>query len=459
MARGSSGNCSNSSSSSSSSRNREEIGEQRSIMACLADDTLLEVLRHLPTRYLLHAVALVCRRWRRLCESRLVYELVPPLWTPTYNPWGDMTEGRILKLAKQHASTLVTIQLHGLKQLNGKALEETCMELPHLHHLEVVSCPQVTVADYSRISKNLPSHLSTLVLLNLPQNGIVSNTSDISSCDDFIETLQKHYQSLQKLALDIFGSPGALDGLLQACHGLVSLNLNSNTLGWHHVGCIFQSCLSLCELSLISALLDNNDEQDTIPMNKTKVFNSNSLSETIPNSLVLLRLYKSTKQSVAWESEPGVHLLRARGQQLQQLHAHGLFNSSWYIIHTLCFNLKCLDLSHSNAQTYVLTKLEESAIVRLVQQLKKLEDLALPAATDRILFELGVHCPHLSKFFFQGHGPRLQLPAQSQVTDFGVSSLAQGCPKLHVLSLEGCDKVTITSARYVTSSFLPIFIL
>jgi hypothetical protein len=98
-------------------------------------------------------------------------------------------------------------------------------------------------------------------------------------------------------------------------------------------------------------------------------------------------------------------------------------------------------------------------IVRLVQQLKKLEDLALPAATDRILFELGGHCPHLSKFFFQGHGPRLQMPAQSQVTDFGVSSLAQGCPKLHVLSLEGCDKVTITSARYVTSSFLPIFIL
>jgi len=40
-------------------------------------------------------------------------------------------------------------------------------------------------------------------------------------------------------------------------------------------------------------------------------------------------------------------------------------------------------------------------IVRLVQQLKKLEDLALPAATDRILFELGGHCPHLSKFFFQ----------------------------------------------------------
>ncbi len=73
MARGSSNNRSNSSSSSSSSsRNREEIGEQRSIMACLTDDTLLEVLRHLPTRYLLHAVALVCRRWRRLCESRLV---------------------------------------------------------------------------------------------------------------------------------------------------------------------------------------------------------------------------------------------------------------------------------------------------------------------------------------------------------------------------------------------------
>jgi hypothetical protein len=68
MARGSSNNRSN----SSSSRNREEIGEQRSIMACLTDDTLLEVLRHLPTRYLLHAVALVCRRWRRLCESRLV---------------------------------------------------------------------------------------------------------------------------------------------------------------------------------------------------------------------------------------------------------------------------------------------------------------------------------------------------------------------------------------------------
>ncbi len=86
MARGSSGNCSNSSSSSSSSRNREEIGEQRSIMACLADDTLLEVLRHLPTRYLLHAVALVCRRWRRLCESRLVWCFFFPLNPSPHEP-------------------------------------------------------------------------------------------------------------------------------------------------------------------------------------------------------------------------------------------------------------------------------------------------------------------------------------------------------------------------------------
>lgn len=55
-----------------SSRDVEESGEDLAMVSRLGDDTLLNILHRLPTRYLLSAVALVCRHWKRLCEDHLV---------------------------------------------------------------------------------------------------------------------------------------------------------------------------------------------------------------------------------------------------------------------------------------------------------------------------------------------------------------------------------------------------
>lgn len=55
-----------------SSRDVEENGEDMAIVSSLGDDTLLNILHRLPTRYLLSTVALVCRHWKRLCKDHLV---------------------------------------------------------------------------------------------------------------------------------------------------------------------------------------------------------------------------------------------------------------------------------------------------------------------------------------------------------------------------------------------------
>ena len=50
----------------------EETGEDMAITNFLGDDTVLNVLQRIPTRALLSVMALVCRRWRRLCQEHLV---------------------------------------------------------------------------------------------------------------------------------------------------------------------------------------------------------------------------------------------------------------------------------------------------------------------------------------------------------------------------------------------------
>ena len=55
-----------------SSRDVEESGEDMAMVSSLGDDTLLNILHRLPTRYLLSTVALVCRHWKRLCQGHLV---------------------------------------------------------------------------------------------------------------------------------------------------------------------------------------------------------------------------------------------------------------------------------------------------------------------------------------------------------------------------------------------------
>lgn len=53
----------------------EETGEDMAVTNSLGDDTMLNILQRIPTRALLSVMALVCRRWRRLCQEHLVRNL------------------------------------------------------------------------------------------------------------------------------------------------------------------------------------------------------------------------------------------------------------------------------------------------------------------------------------------------------------------------------------------------
>lgn len=442
-----------------------ETGEDMGITNLLGDDSMLNVLQRIPTRALLSVMALVCRRWRRLCQEHLVHDLTPPLFSIHDKPWGSLTDMQIMDLAKRHASTLESIELCGLKQLNEDDVHNVFASLPCLRHLTIASDPPVITSNLQGLVHQLPGQLVTLDLHATGFSNSVFSTPNSrplppSITDNFVGVLCLRCPNLERLILDAdsFISEASFDRLLLTWPSLTLLHINSSALGWRSVLHVFQSCQSLQELSLCSPNLripqkiaaDNAGYSDGVEV--AEMYSKDTLAALMPKSLVSLRFYISMHMSVSWDVIPAEDLMRLKGHQIRQLHAQNLFQTSWLNISEWFPNIISLDLSHAHHFNIKLTEAEETILCRLVKHLEQLEELALPGATDRILVELGRRCPRLTRFFFQGWRKQRSGPLIKQVhiSDRGIISLAEGCPQLRVLSLGGCIKISDSSIRVLT---------
>lgn len=448
-----------------------ESGEEYSMTGYLSDDCITQILRNLSTRFLLSSPVLVCRRWRRLGCSHSVLELLPSSLSSYKEPWGSLREDGMLELVRRHASTLEKVSLHGLKNLRSDAVMSIVSSLPRLQEFAVISCPLVKFTDLEGIVQALPSHLIGLDF-HVDHLLICDCHECLETClpvihPSFIHILQKKFQNLQKLDLDLccHMSTECLDCLLLAIPNIRSLNLHSHVFGWPEVSKILRSCASLQHLSIVSGLLieehNSSDEEEDIGllgsrgrlgMRRQILFGTGfeqfNLGFFVPVALCSIRLYSSPHRSVPLDSTPLSGLLKYSGQQLRHLHAQSLYNRSWHVISVSCANLQTLDLSHARAKAYEATGIEEVVICGLLRLSKALERIGLPSGTDRILVELGRFCPKLREIHFEGYGSiNNMVPNNCRVTDRGAVALAEGCPDLQVVSLAGCAAVSIASIR------------
>ncbi|CAM6113661.1 unnamed protein product [Calypogeia fissa] len=432
-------------------REEEDRAEERALTGFLSDDTLLHIMRCLSTRELLSSLAFVCHRWHRLCTSILVYELVPCPLNSSKRPWGNLRRKRLLELTVTHAPTLERVHLHGLKRIKSKDVIALCQSLPKLHDLSIISCPDFETTDLELTANQVPQQL---ISLDIHRDHVIAFPCTVN--DKILANIHQRCPRLQKLDLDICSEITwqGLDGLLQACQLLTSLDLHSQLLGWPEVAQVFKSCKYLRHFSLVSPRLipqtSGSSDDHEIRGRATKrwsrggLYSSSeiSLGVQMPKQLTSIRLYSSPHRSVPLEFPPMYEILFSNGHQVRQLHAQGLFNTSWEMISVWCANLKLLDLTHFSQNSLILTRSEEFVLCGLFHLLKQLEHIALPSATDRILTELGRFGANLREIRFLDTNSRNTL-----VTDKGVVAVAEGCPDLRVLSLSGCHKLTISSAR------------
>lgn len=392
----------------------EETGEDIGITNSLGDDTMLNILQRIPTRALLSVMALVCRRWRRLCQEHLVHDLSPPLFSTHDKPWGSLTDLQIMSLARRHAATLESIELHGLKQLRSEDIQNEFANLPRLQHLTIASDPPVLTPNLQSLVNQLPTQLVTLDLHTTGYSTSVfstpnSRTFPASITDTFVGALCDRCPNLRRLILDadFFISEATFARMCHTWPSLTLLHINSPALGWSSILHVFQSCQSLQELSLCSPNLtipqkidaDTAGYSDGVEV--AEMYSQKVLSDLMPPTLVSFRLYTSLHVSVPWDLIPAQDLMRFKGHHFRQLHAQHLYQMSWQKISVWCTNIRSLDLSHPHHHHFKLTEGEETALCRVVKHLVQLEELALPAASDRILSEIGRCCPRLTRLFFQ----------------------------------------------------------
>ncbi|KAJ7524042.1 hypothetical protein O6H91_18G074500 [Diphasiastrum complanatum] len=348
------------------------------------------------------------------------------------------------------------------------------LKLPNLTSLSIIfDRPLLFTVDLEGIANNFPSQLVSLDLhvahLVTPLCHVCIDTPPPFIHEGFLKQLQQKCPNLRVLDLDgdIPTTSRGLDDLLSVYSSLTSLDLSSHEIGWPEVEKIFKGCKHLQHLSLVSPLFiksanngdDDNDNFDAHTSSSRRVGRYPSrtlqrvssrldLESCFPGCLSSIRFYSSPHRSVPLDLDPLFGLIRGRGQQLQHLHGHSLFNTSWHTISIWCANLQSLDLSYASNKLLELTGVEEVVLCGLPRLLKKLRRVALPTATDRILVEFGHFCPDLKELQFQGYGHgTVNLLPQISVTDRGVVALAEGCNALTVLNLAGSQNITISSIR------------
>ncbi|KAH7292638.1 hypothetical protein KP509_29G078600 [Ceratopteris richardii] len=445
---------------------RPETGEEDSFIGILSDDSIAQILRNLPTRFLLSSSVLVCRRWKRVC-SNLLLDIVPSPLSAYNLPWTSLGEDEICGLAMRHNSTLECIHFSRPKEPTFEKVTMLTKSLPHLMDFGMISC-SLTESKLEGLLDALPGQLTALDLHNdhildgdCDEDGL--NTSAVP-LDTFLLGLSKKCSKLRRLDLDFCSqiSSAGLDGLLCKIPHMQMLHLQSSTIGWPEVYNVFQSCTFMKSLSITSRRLfeepDTSDEDERVIHGRQSRprarVPSHSFSQYMnPGPLVCphlqsIRFYSATHHSVPLDSIPLVGLLKNKGHQLQELHAQSLYNTSWHMISVHCANLKVLDLSHARAMPYSATGVEEVVLCGLFRILKFLERIGLPSVTNRILLDIGRSCSKLKELRCEGYASRSgSIPRRSEVTDLGVVAIAEGCPDLQVLSLAGCVAISIASLR------------
>ncbi|KAL3699908.1 hypothetical protein R1sor_017930 [Riccia sorocarpa] len=447
---------------STSYSKQEESAEERCLMSLLSDDALVVVLRKLSTRELLISVAFVCKRWHRLCKEYLVHELVPSPFNIGDRPWGNMSDKDIYDLAVSCSSSVERISFHGLKRLNPSLyIIPLFATLPKLKDLAIISCP-LESADLEAIASQLPTQLTSLDIHSDHFARVRCYDCTVPpSEDNIVSAIHQRCFQLQRLNLDSCSniSMQGLEKLLQANQFLTSLDLHSHALGWPELAQIFQICKSLRHFSLVSPLLvesysNSEDDREDGSFRRRYIRRGDGQTAPVriefPRNLTSLRLYSSPHRSIHLEmAGPVMECLRQSGMQLTHLHAQRVYNTTWQTIQTWCPNLKMLDLSHCKHELITLTGVESLVLCGLIKMLKKVEFIALPAATDVILKQLGDYCPKLRELRFEGFGQNTSPNYFLGVTDTGVVALAEGCPELRALSLAGCRRITIRSIRTI----------
>lgn len=445
---------------------RPETGEESSLLGLLSDDNVLQILRNLHTRFLLSSPALVCRRWRRLCCSHLVLEIVPSPLSAYKLPWHSLGEKEIGELAMLHVSTLECLHFSGLKKPMLDKVVLIVKSLPRLSGFGLISC-SLTESELEGIVNALPRQLTSLDLHN---DHLLTGSCE-EACQNmprpvlttFIQELSKKCPNLKHLDLDFCSYVGidCLDSFLLAIPHIHSLHLQSDTIGWLEVSKIFRTCTSLESISIVSSCLfeeeDSSDEEEEafLKGNKLKSWRKPltmskhaDLGSLVCAPLQSIRFYSSSHHSVPLDSTPVLGLLKEKGQQLRHLHAQSLYNTSWHTISVWCANLQTLDLSHAQALPYSATEVEEVVLSGLIRRLKGLEKIGLPSVSNRVLVEIGHFCSKLKEVHFEGHASASGvIHNRARVTDLGVVAIAEGCPNLQVISLSGCVSVSVASLR------------
>ncbi|MCO5577229.1 hypothetical protein L7F22_031056 [Adiantum nelumboides] len=247
--------------------------------------------------------------------------------------------------------------------------------LPHLMDFGLISS-SLTETKLEGLLEALPSQLTGLdlhndhILTGSCDEGGGLNTSGLS-LDTLIQGLSKKCSSLSQLDLDFCSqiSIMGLDSLLLAIPHIRKLHLQSATLGWHEVSKIFQQCTWLESISIVSRRLfeepDTSDEDEVlhrgIPRRLCHKILRRSTSQNadlrhfVRAPLRSIRFYSLPHHSVPLDSLPLLGLLKDKGQQLRELHAQSLYNTSWHTVSVSCANLQTLDLSHARAIPYSAT--------------------------------------------------------------------------------------------------------
>lgn len=276
---------------------------------------------------------------------------------------------------------MMTTGMCSLKLFTSKEAIALCQSVPRLRDFAIISCPDFVTRDLELAAAQLPTQLVSLGIFRDGSSGFPSQVDDT-----ILGHLHQRCPHLQKLDLDLYGviTPKGLDGLLQACRSLTSLDLYSNVLGWLEVAQVFKGCEALSHFSLVSSRLlitapgsDDDESMDGF----SEIFRrgrssknwgrrdgfhaalAGSLGLEMPKHLTSLRLYSVPYRSVPFELPPMLDMLRSKGHQLQQLHAQGVFNTSWQTISVWCSNLKLLDLSHLRQDSLMLTGVSPCAPV------------------------------------------------------------------------------------------------
>lgn len=418
-----------------------EFGDSKSRLALLSDDTLQLILECLPDRFILHTVALVCKRWERISQSCAIRELTPTRTAPFDKPWDHLDAGNLLRLVEKHSHGLQTLHLHAVPGLEGHMLIKMTEALPNLKNLSVVACTSITHLDLETAITVVCTELEVLDLhcQHFPrvrgQSCPNCRNDNILITDNLILNLIARCHRMKGINMDDCSevTPETVKKMCIAYPGLTSVSLHSDKLGWETVRNLLSNCKELLHLSLVSSELG---EQSDVFYHQTKIKS--------------LRLNKNHHRSIAFDKAPSMHYLMTFGNSLSDFYVQSQFLRTWDTLKLVGRDLQVVDISHAASPDFICSKRELDKLVWLIDYCPRVKRLALPHANDEVLLKVASTCHNLEELRFQGFGNGGSL--NKLVTDIAIAQVTEKCTQLKVLSVGGCKRVTSSSLRFLANN-------